>query len=175
MTLSLKNLDTICLAMVIVVSLVCGYLVLNHISGEKRQIRDANDLLSRNLKDLNLADTNLHRLKTVLDTTREELESLNEKIPETSKIGEFLKDVDALMRKRDVVMINLGPMPAVKEKLYTKNPFHLVFKGPFVKIYPFIHDLENMNRTVVMEKVTITKPEEGNNCRVDLLANIFKR
>jgi Tfp pilus assembly protein PilO len=175
MTLSLKNFDRMCLGIVVIVSVSCGYLTVNHVTKQQRQIRQENALLSKRLRDLDLADTNLNHLKTVLNATRRELATLNEQIPETAKMGEFLKGVDALMKQREAVMINLQPLPIVKEKLYTRNPIRLIFKGPFAMIYRVLCDLETMNRTVVMEKMTIAKSNIPQECRVDLLASIFER
>ena len=38
-----------------------------------------------------------------------------------------------------------------------------------------IHALETTGRTVVMEKISITKSDLDNKCRVELLASIFSR
>jgi Tfp pilus assembly protein PilO len=175
MPLSIKNLDRTCLAIVVTVSVICGYLAVSHIISQRKQIRQENELLSQRLRDLDLADTNLQRLKELLDATRRELESLNEQIPETAKMGEFLKKVDSLMKEREVALVTLEPLSTVEERLYTKNPVRLIFEGSFVKVYQALHDLETMNRKVVMEKITIAKANKDQQCRVDLMASIFER
>jgi Tfp pilus assembly protein PilO len=175
MALSIKNLDRTCLAVVVTVSVICGYLTVNDVASQKRQIRQENELLSQRLSDLNLADTNLQRLKEVLDATRTELESLNEQIPETAKMGEFLKKVDFLMKEKKVALVNLEPLSAVEERLFKRNPVRLIFEGSFIKVYQALYDLETMNRKVVMEKITIAKAGKDQECRVDLTANIFER
>ncbi|MBW1902512.1 MAG: type 4a pilus biogenesis protein PilO [Deltaproteobacteria bacterium] len=175
MPLSIKNLDRTCLAIVVTVSVLCGYLAVSHIISQSKQIRQENELLSQRLRDLDLADTNLQRLKEVLDATRRELASLNEQIPETAKMGEFLKKVDSLMKEREVALVTLEPLSTVEERLYTKNPVRLIFEGSFVKVYQALHDLETMNRKVVMEKITIAKANKDQQCRVDLMASIFER
>jgi len=175
MALSMKNLDRTCLVMVVAISVICGYLAVSHVSSQKRMIRQERDLLSQRLKDLNLADTNLQHLKEVLNATRKELEALNEQIPETAQMGEFLKGIDTLMKENDVVLVNLEPLSTVKERLYTRNPIRLIFEGPFLKVYQSILDLETMHRKVVMEKITIATTNEDQECRVDLTASIFER
>ena len=175
MTLDIKKIDRICIAVIVTVTVVCGYHSVSHVTRQKRQIRQENDLLSTRLRDLNLADTNLQRLKSVLDAAREELESLNEQIPETAKMGEFLKKVDAVMNDRNVALINLEPLSTEEERLYTKNPVRLIFEGSFIKVHQVLHDLETMNRKVVMEKITINKAGDDQGCRVDLTASIFER
>jgi Tfp pilus assembly protein PilO len=175
MTLGIKKLDRMCLIVVVIVSVICGSWVVSRGIKQQRQIRQENNLLSKRLNDLNLAETNLQRLKTVLDATRKELQALNERIPDSANIGEFLKQIDSLMKERRIVLIGLWPLPTVKERLYTRIPIRLTFKGSFINVYHLLHDLETMNRTLVMEKILITKPDIAQECQVDLVANVFER
>ena len=175
MALGIKKLDRMCLIVVVIVSVICGSWVVSRGIKQQRQIRQENNLLSKRLNDLNLAETNLQRLKTVLDATRKELQALNERIPDSVNIGEFLKQIDSLMKERRIVLIGLWPLPTVKERLYTRIPIRLTFKGSFINVYHLLHDLETMNRTLVMEKILITKPDIAQECQVDLVANVFER
>lgn len=175
MTLSIKTGNRICLVVVIIVSLVCGYWVMNRVVQQQREIRQENDLFSKRLKDLNVAESNLDGLKAGLDAARAELETLNKRIPESANIGEVLKQVDFLMRDRKIGLISMEPLSTVKEKLYTKIPIRLMFKGAFVNIYHLLHDLETMNRMLVMEKMTITRADLTQKCRVELTAHVFER
>lgn len=175
MTLGIKKLDRMCLIVVVIVSVICGSWVVSRGIKQQRQIRQENNLLSKRLNDLNLAETNLQRLKTVLDATRKELQALNERIPDSANIGEFLKQIDSLMKERRIVLIGLWPLPTVKERLYTRIPIRLTFKGSFINVYHLLHDLETMNRTLVMEKILITKSDIAQECQVDLVANVFER
>lgn len=174
MTLSIRKLDRTCLAIVVIVSAISGYWVVSHGAKQRRQIQQENDFLSQRLKDLNLAETNLQRLKTIFDATRRELKILNERIPESAKIGDFLKQLDSSMKERKIALISLQPLPIVKEKHYTRIPIRLILKGSFVNIYYLLHDLETMNRTVVMEKIIITKSNMAQECRVDLTVRVFE-
>ncbi len=175
MALGIKKLDRMCLIVVVIVSVICGSWVVSRGIKQQRQIRQENNLLSKRLNDLNLAETNLQRLKTVLDATRKELQALNERIPDSANIGEFLKQIDSLMKERRIVLIGLWPLPTVKERLYTRIPIRLTFKGSFINVYHLLHDLETMNRTLVMEKILITKSDIAQECQVDLVANVFER
>ena len=175
MPLHMKRLDRMCLAAVVIVSAVCGYWTVSYGNKQRRQIKQEHELLSKRLNDLNLADTNLQRLKGVLDATRIELETLNAKIPERANMGEFLKKVDSLMKEREVVLIQLEPKPTVEHKLYTRIPIRLLFKGSFVNTYRLIYDLETMNRKLVIERINMSKSNDDQDCRVDLNAVVFAR
>jgi len=175
MTLSMKKLDRLCLAIVVIISAVCGYWTVSYGNKQRRQIKQEEEIFSKRLKDLNLADTNLQRLKATLDATRLELETLNERVPEKAKMGEFLKKVDSLMKERQVVLIQLEPQPTVEHKLYTRISVRLLFKGSFVNTYRLINDLETMHRKLIIEKMRISKSENDHDCRVDLTAAVFAR
>jgi Tfp pilus assembly protein PilO len=173
--MALKNLDRACLAMVVGMSLMAVYWVVNHGIQQRRQIKQENELYLKRLKDLDLAKTNLNRLKTAMEATRQELNALNERVPESAEMGKFLKQIDSLMRKEHMVLIRLQPLQAMEEKRYIKIPFRLMFTGPFMNIYQLIYELEAMNRKVVIEKLTLHKSEGSKTCEGVLTAAIFER
>lgn len=175
MTFITKHLHKSCFAVVGVVSLICGYLAVTQVMNKKQHLGIEKDILFKRMKEVNLASTNLEELKTTLAVTKKELDYLNERIPETGKIGLLLKQIDALMKQRKITLISLKPMPVQGEKIYLKNPIQLKCQGDFADIYHLIHDLERMNRILVMEKMTIVKQEDMDPCRVELMISVFER
>jgi Tfp pilus assembly protein PilO len=175
MSLSVKTLDRICLTTVVFAAVIGGCAVVSWGFKQQKLIRQENAILSKKLENLNLAETNLQRFKSILDSTQNELKILNERIPDSSQIGEFLKQVNALMERKEVDLIGIHPQAIVEEKNCNRIPIRLIFKGTFVKVYQILHELETMHRTVVMEKMQITKSTESKHCHVDLTANIFQR
>ena len=175
MALKIHTLDRVCLALIITVSLAFGYWTVNWTFKQHRLLQQENDLLSKKLKDLNLAETNLQHLKKVLDTARIELNILNERIPEAAKIGEFLKHVNLLVKERNVNLISLHPKTVVEEKHCNRIPISLVFEGPFGSVYQLLYDLETMNRMVVMETMQMIKSNTAEICRVNMTASVFER
>jgi Tfp pilus assembly protein PilO len=173
--LSIRQLDRACLAVVILISIVCGYLAINNGLKKKQQFQIEKDIVSKKLKEFNLAETNLKELKALLDATRKELNILNERIPESGKIGLLLQQIDALMKKRNIALINLQPLPTKEERIYIRNPIKLLLVGTFLNLYQLICDIESMNRIVVMEKMTITKNQKSDECQVDLMTSVFER
>jgi Tfp pilus assembly protein PilO len=175
MTLNLKKLDRLCLGIVLIICLICGGWVVQQGTRQQQQIQWENDRLTRQLQDLNLAKINLQGLKTRLDRVEADLKLLNEKVPPTAEIGLFLKSIDALVTSLNLVMINVQPFPAVREKLYSRIPIQLTFTGDFRDSYRLLWKLETMNRLLVMEKISISQSNIDEPCRVDLTANIFQR
>ena len=173
--MSVKTLDRTCLTIIVFVAIICSYAVVSWGFKQQKLIRQENDILSKKLEDLNLAETNLQRLKSILDSTQNELKVLNERIPDSTKIGEFLKQVNALMQRKEVDLISIHPQSIVEEKNCNRIPIRLIFEGSFSKVYQILHELETMNRTVVMEKMQVIKSVDSKYCHVDLTANIFQR
>ena len=175
MTLSMKKTNRICLVIVVIVSLVCGSWAVMSVVKQKKRIQQENDLLSSKSTDLNLAEMSFRELKKAWDDKRKELETLNERIPETAQIGKLLKQLDSLIKERNIVLISLKPLPVVKEIRYTRIPIHLMFKGVFADIYHLLYDFETMNRVLVIEKMIISNPDCYKLCRVDLTISVFER
>ena len=175
MSLSVRTLDRICLTIVVLAAVLCGYVVVSWGFKQQKLIRQENAILAKKIEDLNLAETNLQRLRSILDSTQNELKILNERIPDSTQIGEFLKQVNALMKRKNVDLIRINPEAIVEEKKCIRIPVRLIFKGSFVTVYQILHELETMNRTVVMEKMQITQSVDSKQCHVDLTANIFQR
>lgn len=175
MNLSIKQVDRACFAIVVMVSLICGYLAVNKVMKRKQQFGIEKDILSKRMNEVNLASTNLEELKANLAATKKEMNYLNERIPESGKMGLLIKQIDTLMKQRKIALISLKPLPVQEEEIYLKNPIQLKFYGDFVNIYHLIHDLENMNRFLVMEKMTISKQESSDQCQVLLMTSVFER
>lgn len=175
MTFSVKTLDVVCLVFLVILCLLGGYWVVDRGAKQRRQIEQENEILSKSLKDLNVAESNLQNLTLAFDNARAELEALNERIPEKGKFGQFLKQVDALMKEENIDLVSLEPLPTVEERRFTKIPIRLICEGPFLNIYRLIHDLETMHRMVLLEKMEIKKLKSGPLCRADLTASAFER
>ena len=175
MHLDIKTLDRICLVTVVVVFLLSGYWVVSRALRQLRDVRQQNELLAGSLKDLALAETNLQRLNAAISETRQQIKELNDRIPDSAEVGEFLKQLNTLMTERSIVLESFKPLPIVEEKRFKKIPIRLISTGSFVNIYELLCDLETMNRFVDVGKVTIAKLDAGSKCRFDLTTSIFER
>ncbi len=175
MNLNIKTLDRICLGLVVLISFGCGYWVVNRAVKEQRRIHLENEIISKGLVELRSVEENFEHFNALLENTKRELESLEKRIPESANIGEVLREVDALMKERKVLLLSLQPLPTVEEKLYTKIPIRLLFKGSFINIYHLLYDLETMNRMLVTERMSITRSSLDETCQAELIASVFQR
>lgn len=175
MSLSLKSLDRICLLTVIVVLGLGGLWVLKQGAGQKSRISQENALYARSATSLNMAESNLQQLRTVLAATQNELTALKGRIPKAADIGGFLKQLDGLIKRRNMVLITLQPLPEVKASYFAKIPIRLTVRGAFGDMCYLLYDLETMDRMLVAEKITISNDGIDEQCRIDLTLNIFGR
>ena len=175
MSISLRNLDRICLVGVVVIAGALGSWVVKRGAAKQMEIQRENNLFAKHLRNLNLADAKLHDLKQVVEEARNEIKALNDCIPDTADIGEFLKQVDALIKRRDIFLQTLQPLPKIAEKHHTRIPIRIVLRGTFINIFNLIHDLETMTRMLVVDKISISTAGSPTQCSADLTASIFER
>jgi Tfp pilus assembly protein PilO len=175
MSIKTKTLDVICLSLLIIALVGCGYWVVNSTLKSYSQLRQQNKILSKELVELKSAEENYNTLNALLEQTREELQLVDQRIPESVNMGEVLQEIDFLMKQRKIILSSLQPLPLVEEKLYVKIPLRLIFEGSFVNIYHFTYDLETMNRMMVTENMAINRDNLQENCRAELTAAVYQR
>ncbi len=175
MNLTIKNIDRICLAIIVVVLLAGGYLAFSKVTSLKQQYQIEKEILSKRMAEANVATANLKDLKTALTETQAELKYLNERIPAAGKIGLFLRQVDGLMARRGIVLDSIRPQAAIEEKEYFKIPIRLEFTGKFISINQLLQDFEQMNRIVIMDSMVIRRQQNQNRCQAELMINVFER
>ena len=173
--LNIKRFDQICISLVIIVSLICGYWVMNITIKQRWQLRQENEIISKTIIELKSAEENFENLNTLLANTKTELEFLDKRIPRSVNIGQVLKEIDYLMKDRNITLLSLQPLPPVEEKLYTKIPIRVMLEGSFANIYHLLYDLETMNRMLVAEDMSISRRNLDEKCHVVLTASVYQR
>jgi Tfp pilus assembly protein PilO len=175
MNIDLRTLDRICLGAVIVIFLLSGYWVVSRGARQLRKLGQENKLVSGSLKDLALTETKVQRLNAAVSETKQQIKMLNERIPDSAEVGEFLKQLNSLITERAIVLESFQPLPIEEEKSFTRIPIRLICKGTFVNVYQLLCDLESMSRFADVEKAVLTSIDGGSECRFDLTTNIFEQ
>jgi len=173
--LSLKNLDRICMLIILVVA--GTFLGLMADANRKRQaeIQKSHRMVADRLKGLKTNEEKSRQIQAELADAREKLNTFNRMIPKTSEFGEFLDQIDSMMKKRELTLISIQPQAGVKEKTLTRIPVRMQFRGAFADIFDMVHSLETTGRIVVMDRIAIARSGKPPACEVELLANIFSR
>ena len=173
--LSGKRLDLICLVVVLLAAGACGLWAFRAVAAERARIEEKRRVLDDLNRDLEQTRSELRGVKTSVAETRQRLDLLNDRIPATAEMGEFLKRLDRMLNLRDATLISVKPLSQVDEKLYARIPLRLVFRGEFEQVYRLLHDLESMERVMVMERLTVIRPQGTEACQVDVTASLFSR
>lgn len=173
--LSIKNLDRICLVVIVVIIVLCGFWVVKSGMNQRLTAQKANELFDKRTDDLALADVSLQRLREIVAEKKSNLKFLNARIPESAEIGKFLKQMDELIQARQIKLISIQPLTTVEEPLYTKIPIQLTLTGSFVNTYRLLRDFEGMDRLINVEKLMIAKLGADEICKVDLTTVVFER
>jgi len=174
MSLSLRTLDRLCLVILILALAGAGFWGLAQASKQRKALRSEQELLAKQRQDLNVTETGLQQLQAMLRDKRAAIAALNERMPESAQMGRFLKELDGLAKRRQVLLISLQPMPPVEEKIYIRNPVNLVCKGPFINVYQLLVDFESLERLLEMETLKIARTAEERVCQVELVVNVFE-
>lgn len=174
MTFSLKNLDRICLTLVVLVTIAGGYWLFNYRIKDQKRITKEIDLASKRVTELSIVEEQLHLLRKALNMKRERFKALHQQTSETTDIGSFLKELNRLIEKNKIGLISISPMPPLKEDHYTRIPVQLVCKGSFRDIFELLRDLEGMKRTVLMDKMAVSRPNVEQACGLEVTATILQ-
>ncbi len=175
MALSIRNLDRICFLLVIVVTCMGGFWVFRDAVERRATIQQEQELLSKRRDDLVLADASLQPLRALVVEKTAALQALNDRIPESAEIGKLIKQMDGLIRARDINLLSIQPQTKVREPSYTKIPVQIALSGSFESAYHFLRDLEGVDRLIDVQTMLISKSSGGGNCSIDLTANVYER
>jgi Tfp pilus assembly protein PilO len=173
MIFSLKNLDRLCLTLLVLVTMAGGYWVRGYQIKDQKRLAQEIELAIKRSAELSVVEENLHLLRKTLNVKRERFEALHQQTPETEGIGSFLKQLNNLTEKNKIGLISIRPMPPLQEKNYTRTPVQMACKGSFRGIFELLRDLEGMKGTVLMEKMAISRPNVKQACGLELTANIL--
>jgi Tfp pilus assembly protein PilO len=174
MTLNLKTVDRLCLAVVVLAALFLGVWFLKQGVAQERLLKQEKQRVTKSMEDLQRTDRNIEQLKGSMRATAGAMTTLSRQIPDSAQIGEFLKGLDGIVKKRGVMLISVQPQPQVKEKIYQKIPVRVTCKGPFSGLYQMLQDIEEMDRFILMDKMIMGKGESGE-CQLDLNLLLFTR
>jgi Tfp pilus assembly protein PilO len=175
---NIKNLDRICMMVTAAVACLCIGFALQTTLKRQKQIRDERRTIADRLRDFQTARESAKQLQSVLIEKKKDMEAYNEKIPEKTAFGDFLDQLDTMMKRRRLMLISIQPQPGVVEKSLIKIPFRMQFKGAFIDIFQIVYELETMGRALVVDRIDMSKSNTKSNpgeCRVELAGKIFSR
>jgi Tfp pilus assembly protein PilO len=111
MIFNLKNLDRICLILVVLVTIAGGYWLFNYRLKDQKKLAQEVELVTKRSTELNIAEESLLMLRKALNMKRERYKAIHQQTHETEDIGSFLKQLNKLTEKNKIGLISIQPMP----------------------------------------------------------------
>ena len=175
MRINRRMVDWIGLGAVVAAVLACTLLAVNVARGQRQRLQTRKALADRGMEECNRAQTVLARLRAALTAAQEDFRELDEKVPQSGRIGAFLASIDGLMQQKRVVLVDIQPQPSIVDEFYTRTPVRMSCSGAFADIHALLYELETMPRFVRMESVVIARSPVSDQCNMQLDICLFER
>ena len=175
MHVSSQNTNRLCALVLLATVLGAVSLAVTSGMAKSRRIRRGDARVQAQLEELRGVQDTLSRLSAVLAENKEAFAKLQAQFSETGNIGNFMKELDSIEARRKVVLSDLRPLPAVREDLCTRIPVQCSWQGPFPKLYTVLYDLENVDRVMRIERISMARASVYEPCKMDIDCSIFAR
>ena len=90
---------------------------------------------------------------------RERERELNKVLPATTEYPAFLSSVQSIATATGVELTSWTPQPEAKEEYYARVPMKVTLRGRFHQIAKFFYSVDQNDRIMNMEDISIEKPE----------------
>ncbi|OCL26931.1 hypothetical protein U472_05435 [Orenia metallireducens] len=125
-----------------------------------------------NIEALSQIASNPKGRKVIEDRLFKEKVRLDAIIPSKMELTKFLKDLEVLLDENQINLDNFSVEDFIIEDEYIKAPINLSFSAEYQKIIDFFNKIEEMERLVTEEKLSIIK-DKGDNLKVKTLLCIY--
>ena len=175
MNLNMKFIDMGCIIFLVLVVAAGVFFFQQNFSRHTSQVKLEKEQLLAQKNNLNLAVAKLEQLQAQFKEKETQVLALNKRVPKAPKMGDLLSRLHALVKKRDITLIDFNHRPAQGFERYKRIPVNIIVNGGFLNIYKLIHDVETLNRVFIVEKIMIKKQEGKNLCQATLMASVFQQ
>lgn len=145
------------------------------IGAKKRRILRENAMVEVYTAKLAEARAVTRKLDATLAANQQALAAMREQIPEPGHIGVFLEELDAVMQNNGAKLHDVHTEPAVKEPTCTRTPVGFSCSAPFQDIHAALHGLENLERFVRVEWLSLNRPAPDRHCAMQVKCNILEQ
>jgi len=102
---------------------------------------------------------NLHRLALEVRDLRDVTSHLDEQLPSTEGLDQFLKELAVCMAAESLELLGLKPEAVQKGQQLDELPIQVGFRGTFAGTYRFLRRLESMRRIARVDALQLTVSE----------------
>jgi Tfp pilus assembly protein PilO len=121
-----------------------------------RIVADRNAAVLARLDDLRAASRVLETLDAALRSNQSAFDTLRMRLPQSPGMGDFLANLDRTARNNGLELSTVQPGSVVREEWCVRTPVSFTCRGAFANLHTFLFQLENMERLVRVEELTIS-------------------
>jgi len=175
MRVNRRTVDWMCAGLVVVTVALAATTAFSVLARQRQRLQAQKALADQALEECGRAQAALGRLRSALSDAQDDLREMDEKVPESGRIGTFLARIDALMKQKHVVLVDLQPQASLAGEFYAKTPVRMSCSGAFAELHALLYELETMPRFVRMESVVMTRNPAAERCNMQLEISLFER
>ena len=141
----------------VMVTMVGGFLLFGFRPASQRQGHLKSELVSRShqLEQNQARAQNLPILAMEVDRLRLKLERFNKKLPKTTELGEFIRDLTQVSQQYTVRKLVHQPGTVKRQDLYGEIPITMSFEADFQNVFSFLRQLEDMPRLIRVKNLSV--------------------
>ena len=173
MNSKLSIANKVCTLVLMAIIIIGSLLLWRSFSTSRARFRLESQLAVAQKNDLAFAAITRDKLHKMLMKKERELDRVKQRVPATSGMGVFLRDLHGIAEKREIRLENLEYLAEERLKGYRRIPVEITARGDFHALYGFIHDLETLNRICILETVNIHQFNKEQLLRAEIKASVF--
>lgn len=112
-------------------------------------------------------------VRTQLESSRDELRQLQNRVPGTPTADEFLQQLDELAEKTGLTILDYQPGQTLDNVTHSETQIELSGKGNYVSLCQFLDGLVQLPRLCRIRTMLIQSASEGDSYPVDLSLSIY--
>jgi Tfp pilus assembly protein PilO len=170
-----KTLDIICMTGLLALVLGGSFVALKSIRSNSMRADQRHAAIEKSVSQLAQAEAVLSTITQVVESNQAALDTLRERLPESSTMGDFLSRLDALAQQNSINLSSVTPGETKAEELCSKTRVQFECSGSFNNLHSFLYNLETLPRLVRIDQTTITRTSPDRPSSMDVTCNVYSR
>ncbi len=169
----IRKIDIIAVVSIIFLLLVSYTSFFNRERVKMTALKVKEEKLKNKLKLAEEVNIGLETIKEETTHIRKKLKEFEKRLPGKEDIAAFLKNINKIAKYNKVKLMSIIPNKQEKGSIYSKIPVNITVESRFKNLYKFLYQIENANRVIRIEEITINKPSLTGIMRTKMHLSIF--
>ncbi len=169
----IRKIDIIAVVSIIFLLLVSYTSFFNRERVKMTALKVKEEKLKNKLKLAEEVNIGLETIKEETTHIRKKLKEFEKRLPGKEDIPAFLKNINKIAEYNKVKLMSIIPNKPEKGSIYSKIPVNITVEARFKNLYKFLYQIENANRVIRIEEITINKPSLTGIMKTKMHLSIF--